>query len=296
MAKNFVLQLASLITLVVSIPAFIVMLFGVITLALPDAADSYWQMESARDSIRFSIATLVIFFPAYLILTRLVNKARRNEGTIYHVLTKWLIYLALLVGGLVMLGDLAVTVYFFLEGDVTLRFILKALSILVVVGSAFWYYALDAGGYWQDKEKQSVQIGLIALLVVVVAIVYAYTHIETPQEVRDMKIDEEQITDLSQMQQRIEAHYRTNEALPESLTEVYELEVPEAPEGRSSYKYNLTSEASYELCAEFRQPSTEEERYPMKPIMADDLFVGSENWEHSVGEKCFERKAVNTDG
>ncbi len=116
MAKSFVLQLAALATLFVSLPAFITLLFSIINLQFPDAIDAYWQIESAESTVRYTIAILVIFFPAYLVLTRLVNTARRSEGELYYTLTKWLIYLALLVAGLIILGDLAVVVYTFLNG------------------------------------------------------------------------------------------------------------------------------------------------------------------------------------
>src|SRR5690606_23353244 len=125
MAKSFVLQLASLATLFVSLPAFITLIFSIINLQFPDAADNYWQVDGYQSAIRYSIAVLVIFFPAYLFLTRKVNVSRRSEGELYHTLTRWLIYLALLVAGLIMLGDLAVVVYTFLNGEITTRFILK---------------------------------------------------------------------------------------------------------------------------------------------------------------------------
>jgi uncharacterized membrane protein len=155
-AKHFVLQLGSLISLYLSLSFFLVLAFGCINLLFPDTLDSIWEVEQAGSSIRLVFAIVSVFFPTYIILTRLVNKNRReSEDSSYLGLTKWLIYLSLLVSGLVLLGDLVAVIMGFLEGELTFRFILKALAVFVVIGGAFYYYIQDAKGYWLDRDKQS---------------------------------------------------------------------------------------------------------------------------------------------
>jgi hypothetical protein len=78
-AKHFALQLGALITLYVSVGSLISLLFGVITIAFPDPTNS-WEYVGATDGIRFAIALLVVFFPAYIALTRIVNRERRGTG------------------------------------------------------------------------------------------------------------------------------------------------------------------------------------------------------------------------
>jgi len=294
MAKNFILQLASLATLLASIPALIVLLFGIINLTFPDAADSIYSIDSAHGSIRFSIATLVIFFPAYIALTRLVNRARRNEGAIYHTLTRWVIYIALLIAGMIMLGDLVAVVYSFLEGDITIRFALKAGVMFLVIGSAFWYYALDAKGYWNDNEKKSVKIGALLTAIVVAVVIYGFTMIETPAEVREQKIDSEQISDLVNIQYRIESYYAREARLPNSLESAFaDIAVPLAPEGRPAYGYNVTGDTSYQLCATFSKATTEQEFYETRSIASPKMDMNNYNWDHGAGEKCFERTIIS---
>lgn len=293
MAKNFVLQLGSLVALFVSIPAFIALLFGIINIQFPDAADSYWQVESAGNAIRYSIAVLVIFFPAYLTLTRMVNNSRRGEGQKYHIVTKWLIYLALLVGGLVMLIDLAVVVFTFLNGEITTRFILKAVALLAVIAAAFYYYLLDARDHWQKKEKISVLIGLVTLAIVLVSVVVGYLRIEAPSVVREIKIDNEQLNDLRDMQWRVEEFYQVNGLLPDGLEDIFQdLPTPTAPENRESYGYRKTGSDTYELCATFSQPTPESERGSYKYAVDSSMLYQNQNWDHIAGRKCFERKAV----
>ena len=45
-AKHFVLQLGSLITLYLSIGFLLVLLFSIINLIYPDAAEGYWRLET----------------------------------------------------------------------------------------------------------------------------------------------------------------------------------------------------------------------------------------------------------
>lgn len=294
-AKNFALQLGSLISLYVSIGALITLLFGIITTQYPDPARLPWEYESATASIRYAIAILVIFFPTYLFLTRLVNNIRRHEHGVYLTLTKWLIYLSLLVAGAVILGDLVAVIYSFLNGELTVRFVLKALSMFVVIGSAFAYYVLDAKEYWQKHEKNSLIYGAGTLVVVIVAILMGFMRIETPSEVREIAIDQNQINDLQNIQYQIEAFAQVENRLPESLEETYgELPVPQMDE-RPDYTYARTSASTFELCAEFAFDSRNGmySEKSIAPIAEPWMIRNAYTWDYKAGNWCFER-AVNT--
>jgi len=294
MAKSFVMQLAALATLFVSLPAFITLLFAIINLQFPDAVDNYWEVESAESAIRYTIAVLVIFFPAYLVLTRKVNQARRTEGELYHTLTKWLIYLALLVAGMVMLGNLAVAVYTFLNGEITIRFILKSVALLAVIGAASYYYTLDAQNYWQNKEKKSVRIGLAVLGVVAAFVVFGFLNIDAPSVAREVRIDQEQIYDLQDIQWRVEAFYQETASFPASIEMLYQdVPAPVVAEGRAAYELRTTGPDTYVLCATFANATPSSDRNITKPLgVGDDVYLQNQNWEHGAGEKCFERKII----
>lgn len=295
-AKNFALQLGSLIALYVSIGSLLTLLFGIITIAFPDAADSYYIYDAASSQIRFSIATLIVFFPVYLVLTRMVNTVRRTEHGTYLTLTKWLIYLSLLVGGIVILGDFVAVINSFLNGEITTRFVLKALSILVVVGTAFSYYLLDARGHWQKNEKQSIQYGAGAAIVVVAVLVLGFFHTETPAQVREIHIDDLQVQALNEIQWRIEEHYRVNGELPESINKLYVgLSEPTASEGRGAYEYNVQSADRFELCAEFIHPSTDQNEFSSaRPMFEPGAIKNPYNWDHGTGRWCFERVIMSS--
>lgn len=295
MAKGFVLQLAALVTLFVSLPFFVALVFSIINLLFPDAADSYWQIESTQSTIRYAIASLVIFVPAYLLLTRKVNESRRNEGELYHSVTKWLIYLALLVAGMVILGDLAVVVYTFLNGEITIRFILKALALFIIIGGASYYYLLDAKDFWKKREKQSIAIGVSVLVVTLATVVFGYIQIDSPSVAREVRVDQKQITDLQNIQWRIEGNHQDGASLPTSLEQVFtDFPAPTAPEGREAYEYRVTGDNTYQLCATFAQATPSGERNSTKPSYGEDDYWRNNNWEHTEGRKCFDRKIIET--
>ena len=283
-AKHFALQLGSLACLYISVGFFLTLVFGLVNSLYPDAAASTWELERSASTIRLGFAMTVVFFPTYLILTRIVNKNRRTsaDGT-YLGLTKWLIYLSLLVGGAVLLGDLVAVIMGFLEGELTTRFILKALAVLVVAGAAFTYYLKDAQGYWLTNERKSVLYGSTAALVVFTTLIVSLAFIQTPQEARERKIDQQTITYLQDMQWRIEDYYRSNDTLPTDIDSLYVVtSAPTAPKNTADYEYKITSDTAYSLCAEFNHDSTNNGFYP--------VFEKNYNWEHRAGEWCFARE------
>ncbi len=280
------MQLGALVALYVSITALISLLFSIINLSFPDPTDSYYTLENSRDAVRIGIAFLVVTLPVYLLLTRKSHQDRRkHHNGKYPTITKWLLYLSLLIAGGVLLGDLVILIIYFLNGDITTRFVLKVLVLLVVVSSAFYYYLLDMRGYFLDHIKKSFYFAAGVVLVAMVSIIYGYTQIETPSQVREQRIDDRQVEALQDMQWRVEDYYRMNKALPESLSDLYPVAgVPAAPEGRAPYGYEVVDETNYKLCATFVQATEAGEDRAFSPVTSKNY-----NWEHRAGEWCYER-------
>lgn len=291
-AKHTVLQFGSLVTLYISISTLIVLLFSIINLQFPDSIESYWDIESASSSVRYAIAMLIVFFPTYIVLTRNVNQIRRKEtNQSYLGITKWLVYLSLLVGGGVLLGNAVALILGFLEGELTTRFLLKSATLFVVVGAAFYYYLQDARGYWMTKEKESKLFGVAMATVVLVSMVLGFTYTETPAEVRELKTDAQQIQDLQQIQWRIEEVININgtSSLPVTLDVVYNTGViPEAPEGREAYSYEVT-EDGFALCATFSADSTANVDMWGPSFDTTRPIKNADNWSYEKGRYCFER-------
>jgi hypothetical protein len=297
-AKHFVLQLGSLIALYLSLAFFLVLTFGFINLRFPDATDGIWQLESAASSIRIGFAMVVVFFPTYLVLTKMVNKNRRDSNdTSYPGLTKWLIYLSLLVAGLTLLGDLVAVIMGFLEGELTMRFLLKALAVAVVTGAAFFYYIKDAQGFWLTRAKPSYVYAAVASALVAAVLVAALAYIPNPAKVREMKVDNQVVGDLQTIQWRIESHYLRFDELPKTIEAMY-LEIPAednpptAPEGRAAYAFTITDveENRYQLCGDFKYDSHKLDNQYRPAYPAENaVYWKNDNWEFKAGEWCFDR-------
>ena len=293
-AKHFVLQLGSLISLYLSLAFFLVLTFGFINLRFPDALDGVWQLESAADSIRIGLAMVVVFFPTYLVLTRMVNQNRRaSKDNSYLSLTKWLIYLSLLVGGLVLLGDLVAVIMGFLEGELTSRFLLKALAVFVVTGAAFFYYIKDAQGFWLKRTNSSLIYAMVTSTLIVAVLVSALSYIPSPNTVREMKADNEIVNVLQTIQWQIEDHYAENETLPETVAEMFD-EFDRLPDSSelAAYIYTVEDDTTYQLCTTFNHDSNElDTQYRPSMMMAEDSIRGKNNdWNFKAGEWCFERE------
>jgi hypothetical protein len=108
------------------------------------------RLEFIRSAMRFSIASLIVATPVFLYLSRLTSRevrtdpAKRNSKV-----RRWLTYLTLFIASTVLIGDVIALVYNLLSGELTLRFILKILTIAAIAGSAFTFYLRDI----RDDER-----------------------------------------------------------------------------------------------------------------------------------------------
>lgn len=143
--KDVFLHLLAILTLYGSGGGFVALLFQYINVLVPDRLENdYWMRESAFGTIRFSIASLVVIFPVYLLTTRFLNKtyfenpSRRNLR-----IRKWLVYFTLFATALIIIGDLVSLIYSLLGGELTARFLLKIGSVFFAAGSIFFYYFWD---------------------------------------------------------------------------------------------------------------------------------------------------------
>jgi hypothetical protein len=181
---------------------------------------------------------------------------------------------------------------FFLNGEITTRFIIKVAALLLVVGGALSYYVLDVKGYFKNKVSKSLYFGLGALVLVIISLVYGYSYIETPAEVRQMRLDTKQITDLQEMYWHVEDYYRQTDVLPEAIDAAYpQTSVPTAPEERASYTYAVLNETQFELCATFAVKSDMSGNTAARPVPDYDTkpLYENQNWEHGDGDVCFTR-------
>ena len=142
--KDVFLNLLVIFTLYSSATSFLVLLFQYINILVPDPLLSRWDIFSYYSQARWAIAVLIVAFPIYVFVSYYLEKQYRKEAEKRALrVRKWLLYFTLFAAALIMIGDLIWLIYNFLEGELTLRFILKVFSFLFVAGTIFFYYLWD---------------------------------------------------------------------------------------------------------------------------------------------------------
>jgi hypothetical protein len=120
------------------------LLFQFINLAFPDPLWSQAETDAIPRAIRWAVASLVVATPVFLFTARTISMEialsplKRSSPV-----RRWLTYLTLAIAAGILIGDSTNLVYSLLGGELTARFLLKALTIGSIAGTVFVYYLLD---------------------------------------------------------------------------------------------------------------------------------------------------------
>ena len=104
-ARDAFFHLLAFAGLYTSVVSFILLAFAYINRWFPDAAlERYATDESFRDSIRWPLAALIVAFPIFLWMTRLLVKEMRSHSEKQSSgVRRWLTYLTLFLTALVLI-------------------------------------------------------------------------------------------------------------------------------------------------------------------------------------------------
>lgn len=291
--KLFTLQCGLILTTYVVVTSFLVLIFSLINILIPDSASAFWEYRSAESSIRFTVATLAIFLPALGALLYFTNKLRRQAEIQYTTVTKWLVYLSFIIGGGIVLGDAVTLLHNLLSGELTARFLLKAFLLGIVIIGVLLYYVLDLKGYWLKEKPMHTTVITIATALIVSGIIFALLNITSPNELREQKMDTRQIEDLQRLQGEVEIYYMNNQVLPAEITDTdIEAELLNPPGGRADYQYEIIDDTNYQLCADFAFSVNENAPAYVRP----DIRSRNHNWNYDEGHFCFERNVDELKG
>jgi len=294
--RDFFLWLASVAALYVSVVSLVALWFEYIDRLFGN--DPFAYIDPLGTGVRIAVASLIIIFPLYIWFTRMLHQDMRENPEKKNLwVRRWLLVLTLFVGGIVLVVDLIVLINTFLGGEVlTAAFLLKVLTVLVVVGGAFVYYVHEIKGTWEKKEGQSKMIAGVVSLVVLASVVSAFFIVGSPQTLRALRYDQQKVSDLQNIQWQVTEYWRQKEALPANLEELKDPLVgavvptdPQFNEGDAYvYEYRVISQSNntFELCAVFNRGSIENEIGVARPLYSGQA---EEYWTHGIGRTCFER-------
>jgi len=141
-------------TMVLCAYQFGALLFEIINRAVPDPMDARrYPYADGNFQMRWSISTLIVAFPVFVVMSRLVNRAARLDPTKRASrIRRRLTYVLLFVASCVLIGDVTTLVYYFLGGEVTLRFFLKVLTVGAIAGAVFLHYLWDLRAAEEEPE------------------------------------------------------------------------------------------------------------------------------------------------
>ena len=92
--------------------------------------------------MRLQLAIVMVAFPIFMIVWNyLLGEIRRNPETGRGVLRRWLGNLSLFIGSITLAGNAMTLIYFLLEGQLTIRFVLKVVILFLIAGGFVWYLA-----------------------------------------------------------------------------------------------------------------------------------------------------------
>lgn len=313
--KFFFISLGVLVSLIATVTSFLNLVFETLAKNFPDALNgtyTYGYNTYSYESMRTALATLIIVFPVFLILSKIWTRIVSDGlGSTDAVIKKWMLYLVLFLASIVIITDLVTLVRYFVSGEITVRFILKVLAVFVTAGlSGFYYY-----NELVDKvlcKGHRIIMASVATLLVVFALVMSFVVMGSPFKQRSLRLDERRVQDLQSIQYQVINFWQTKEKLPETLTEMnnpmsgYSLPVDPEFEKGMVYEYKTTGKLSFELCGTFAEPMPKgwqeygggRDIMPMPAVMNGDVAVSSypypgggvnESWDHQSGRTCFTR-------
>ena len=299
--RDVFLYLLAIITLITVAVSFGVVIFQIINVYIPDiVSDPYSSRSSYLDTLRGSLATLIIVFPVFLWVSRFLKKdiIKFPEKKDLKI-RKWLLYLTLFIAALVIIGDLVTLLRSFLNGELSQRFIFKIFAILFIAGSIFVHYLSEL----KDDEKKFKWVPAfdwVVIAVVVASVVWSFFVAGSPQNQRLIRTDQQRVNDLQSIQWQIINYWQKKEALPIKLSDLTDpisgFVSPRDPETGSEYEYSQSVGLKFQLCATFSAVS-EDNNNPMpvaQPILDGSARPatydkGQDVWSHSQGRVCFDR-------
>lgn len=300
-AREAFLHLVAFAALYTAVIAAVMLLFDYINVLLPDPAMTQYasvQAEWVRTAIRWEISALIVSFPLLIWLSwAIVREMRATPDKARSPVRRWLTYLTLFVAAVTLTADVITLVSTLLEGELSGRFALKVIVVLVVAGGCFAYYFLSLR--MTPEQQLGTRLhryaGITATVAVAAAVVVGIVATGSPAAERLRKFDVRRVDDIRMingevMNQTVGTDWRSPQVapaikapLPASLEEVAKHAMRQRPRMQdpvtgTPYSYEVVSASSFRVCATFDTARDE---------------PGDVAWNHPAGRHCFTFDALS---
>jgi hypothetical protein len=273
-AFYYLLSLVALVFVAISVGLIV---FGIINKSIPDIGANYWN---TNNQFKFAISALIIATPIYFILTRLIRQGlKKGEILPDSGIRRWLTYFIIFVASVIILGFLISVINSFLSGELTTRFILKALSVFIIAGLVFAYYLYDIKQ--DDLKKSSLMTRIflfLSLAIILAAFISVWFFIESPKTARYRRLDQLTLNQISMLESNINSYYEENDKLPGSLIDVFaDEDAFTSFSNEWNIEYRKLDEEKFELCASFNLDSSE---------INSDYYFSNNKQSYKAGYNC----------
>lgn len=223
--------------------------FLLVDAALPNITD---PDPLTHRGMRWPMAALITFTPAFLLLSRALLRARQqNPGQARSWVRGWVASVTLLIAALTLLGDLGTTVFQLLDGEMTLRFALKAAIVGAVAGLVLLSYRDDR----KHEALGAIALAVCALLAVIAGLVVG----GGPMQARAENRDAARMEDLRRIDAQVLCQADALGRAPASpeTTASCPADFPTLdPFTAQAYRYIRIDDRHWRVCATFENPET----------------------------------------
>ncbi|MEI6528911.1 MAG: DUF5671 domain-containing protein [Candidatus Falkowbacteria bacterium] len=290
-AKYAFYYLLSLVALIFTTVSVGMIAYSIIDKTVPDALNSY--ISNYDGQLKFAISALIIATPIFYIISSLIFKGlRKQELEKDSGVRRWLTYLIILVSSLIILGVFIGMINSLLSGELTSRFVLKAITIFVLAAGVFSFYFYDIKR--EDLVRKDIVVRLffyISLALVIIAFIAAFFFVESPKTARARRLDQIVINNISGLESSVNTYYEKNKRLPESIDELkadkniyLDLNTLTDPDTKQPIIYQKFSEKDFQFCATFRLDSAQTNNDRMPVAVSYPTYPGDKS--HGAGYQC----------
>lgn len=252
--------------------------FELIETWFPDPAVS--RSHANLRKLSWYIASIIIAFPVFIFATRCtLRDITANPEKIASGIRRWLTNLGLLLNAAVFIGNLVTFLAYFLQGELTSRFVSKSFVVLLLTGGVFLYYLPGLGSRqalpaYSWHRKFALSAGFLILLTLTVG----FWKTGSPNDQRQRAEDRRRVEDLHRLATAIQGRWSSTQSLPPTLSQIRP--VSPSPQFRLTdpfttrpYEYLPGDGGEYKICAVFAWPS--------------ERGAGEFTWSHPRGRFCF---------
>ena len=321
MIKNIFYYLLAFITLCYSVWHLLAIIFNAIEKKVPDILDDVYNYSYSynggsynNDSFRFSIASLVIMLPIYIAISWYINRQiEKGQMEADSKVRHTMIYTTILFSILSIAGSLVSVIYSYLGGEITDRFVYKALSVSLVsiaIG-VYYYYTLNRN--YKIKTNKPIIIAVSVLVIVFAICTYSVIIIGSPSEIRNKKLDQKSLSNLTSIESGLFYNYNNESSningasnisrkLPiaidtDSQLTYYNID----PNTSKPYPYRVISQdkdkAVFELCPTFASELIQNYKnrndYNQYGNYGNDFIYDKNIYlSHNVGRVCYQTTLI----